>query len=231
MPVTGTDYPFVEQPGAIRSYVQIDGGYSTDAWFDGLEAGRSFATNGPMLDMNVNGTGLGGELNVGAGDRLRVKASARINPDIDLLTRLDLIVQGEVIKSVSSADGAESLNMDFAFEAPAEHGTWVVLRAVGRRQSGSSIVAAVSSPIFVLVDGKSFWKPEAVPAIVAGLKKEMQIMLDTPQEVIMEAEPWDSPGQWPAAWARQEPMLADRVREAVERYDAIAEAAAKVSKR
>src|SRR5438034_10556715 len=41
--------------GYDRVYVKLSGPFSYDGWFRALKAGRSFATNGPMLFLTVNG--------------------------------------------------------------------------------------------------------------------------------------------------------------------------------
>jgi hypothetical protein len=46
--------------------VQVPGEYTVDRWFDGLEAGRTFVTSGPLLQFEVNGAGMGEELRVAA---------------------------------------------------------------------------------------------------------------------------------------------------------------------
>ena len=47
-------------PGGDRVYVHIDGPLTYAGWIDGLKAGRSFVTNGPMLTFTVNGERAGG---------------------------------------------------------------------------------------------------------------------------------------------------------------------------
>lgn len=41
--------------GYNRVYVYLDSGFSYDAWWQGLKAGRSFVTNGPLLVCSANG--------------------------------------------------------------------------------------------------------------------------------------------------------------------------------
>ena len=53
-PSAGSDFPYLKHPGAERVYVNLDGAWSVDGWFNGLKAGRSFVTNGPMLELAAN---------------------------------------------------------------------------------------------------------------------------------------------------------------------------------
>ena len=70
-PAAGTDYPYLDHPGAVRNYVHIPGGWSVDGWFAGLGAGHTFVTTGALVALSINGKGMGEELRVAAGDRSR----------------------------------------------------------------------------------------------------------------------------------------------------------------
>ncbi len=66
-------------PGGERAYVKISGPLTYERWIAGLRAGKSFVTNGPMLDLTVNDKSIGEALNVftrGEGHvELKVRAS------------------------------------------------------------------------------------------------------------------------------------------------------------
>ena len=47
LPAAGSDFPYMDLPGVVRSYVEIDGPFNVDAWFDAFRAGRLYVTNGP----------------------------------------------------------------------------------------------------------------------------------------------------------------------------------------
>src|SRR5262249_33432247 len=64
-------------PGGDRVYVHLDGPLSYKGWIDGLKAGKSFVTNGPMLTFTANGKEPGAVLAVGEKPKLRLKAAAR----------------------------------------------------------------------------------------------------------------------------------------------------------
>ena len=119
-PASGTDYPYIDHPGAVRSYVKVDDGFDVDAWFDGLAAGRTFVTNGPLLEFDINGTSIGGELRVERGDPLEIAGRASINPDLGVLERLELIRFGDVV-----ASGTDRLE----HRAVADESGWYVLSA------------------------------------------------------------------------------------------------------
>ena len=59
LPAAGSDFPYMDLPGVVRSYARIDGPFSVDAWFDAFRAGRLYVTNGPLLEVTANGGTLG----------------------------------------------------------------------------------------------------------------------------------------------------------------------------
>lgn len=178
-PSAGSDYPYEDQLlGAVRSYVyaEPDQTFTPQAWFDGLKQGRTFVTNGPMLEVTANQQGMGSELQLQVGDALSIRVKATINPDVDLLDRIELIEQGEVIKTVSSKEGASELRLDL--EVPVRRGTWFVVRAQGKREKEHASIVALSAPIYVRVADQSFWKAADVPEIIHRVKEDLKGLLN-----------------------------------------------------
>jgi hypothetical protein len=216
-PSAGTDYPLLGVPGAMRDYVQVDRPFTSQAWFDGLKAGRVFVTTGPMLEFTVNGRGMGSELHVKSGDPLLIRAAASINPDIDELSSLDLIEQGDTVRSVSAQSrGRTELHLDLT----ATHGTWFVLRARGK----NSDVIAVSSPVYVSVDGEKFWKRSAVRSIVEKLKLRMQEIFTAGR--LDGTDPYETRETFAKHWDTEQSALRERADQASAMYDDLVKGAA-----
>src|SRR6185503_3423123 len=76
-------------PGASRAYVRVDGEFSYAGWIQGLKAGRTFVTNGPMLEFDAGGT----VRLQGPGD-VPVKASATSLTPIE---RFEIVANGEIV--------------------------------------------------------------------------------------------------------------------------------------
>jgi hypothetical protein len=238
-PSAGTDYMWdtgfpATLPGAERSYVFVPSPFSLQGWFEGLKRGETFATNGPMLEFTVNGQRMGSELRLKAGDRLTIDATASINPDIDSLDRLELIEQGEVVKTVTAKKGGTT-RLRLHQEVTAEHGTWFVVRARGRLPHKSQLPSewdpdqgsariALSGAIYVFVDGHSFWKPAAVPGIVQGFKQSLEKAMEP------EAGDGEETGTRETAvtlWDGQKDLLKQRIDEVTLIYDRLVAEAAK----
>jgi hypothetical protein len=123
-------------PGIDRAYVKIDGAFSYDAWVKGLKAGRSFVSNGPILDFEPGGT-LRGPLVA------PIKATASSSVPID---RFELLLGGEVVSSGTIS--ADRLSASIDHRLSIEKSGWYGVRVFAGRQQ------AHSSPVYVEVPGQ-----------------------------------------------------------------------------
>src|SRR5262249_4648166 len=66
-------------PGSERVYVRVEGAFSYDRWIEGLKAGHTFVTSGPMLELSAEGHSPGETVRVKAGENapLRIRGQAR----------------------------------------------------------------------------------------------------------------------------------------------------------
>ncbi|MFT5469078.1 MAG: hypothetical protein ACI8UO_004193 [Verrucomicrobiales bacterium] len=105
--------------GFGRVYVKLDGEFSYDAWIDGLAAGRSFVTTGPMLTAEIKNTG---------GIDVNAKLDSA-NP----IQSIEVVVNGEVVSRIESNSSQQWL--DFSMTAPAGS-FWVAVRAYTKTKDG-----------------------------------------------------------------------------------------------
>jgi hypothetical protein len=222
-PAAGTDYPYLDHPGAVRNYVHVPGDYSVDGWFKGLEAGHTFVTTGPLLSFSINGVGMGDEVRVSAGAPLTIAAQASLNPDLDRLDRLELFEQGEVVATQAAAKG-NAVHLDH--RAIASRSTWFVVRAEGERAVPMGAISAVSAPIYVIVDGdERTWKRDAVPQIVDRFLGALDQLQRASLESTPEQEWWEAGPVWEKTWTRQLAALGERIDAARSRLRALADGA------
>ncbi len=104
LPMAGSDFPFMDLPGVVRNYAKIDGPFSVDAWFDAYSRGNVYVTNGPFLELSVNGQPMGSEIRITRGGRLEIVAEVELNPEVDSLDRLEIVVLGDVM-ATEAANG------------------------------------------------------------------------------------------------------------------------------
>jgi hypothetical protein len=201
--------------------VKLPGAFDADAWYAAFRAGRVFVTNGPMLDFTINGAGMGQEVRVARGARLDVAAVAQLNPDIDTLGRLELIVHGDVAASERGSGGDR---LELKQTLTAERSMWVAVRALGARQvepNGQvTTLGAVahSAPIYVVVDDQPFWKTSAVADLVKEQRQLLQDLVTGPVDPMGDLEAWETVDVLARQWERQRFLLGPRVEEADRRY-------------
>lgn len=211
-PVAGSDFPYIQLPGAVRYYVRADEAFSPDAWFEGFREGRVYVTNGPFLELTVGGASMGSAVEAERGERLEVAAEARLNPDLGGLDRLELVVHGEAVQGVD-AEGRDRVSLET--ELTAEESFWVAVRAHGDREAP---VVAHTAPVYVEVGGEPTWDREAVPELVAGFEADLDDLLEEPIEPDGDLESWDTREILREEWEAQREGLRERVEEARERY-------------
>ena len=157
----GSDVPWGGTVGEVRMYARLGGEpFSADAWFNAVKRGRTFVTNGPMIELTVDGALPGDEIVV-TGDRsLRVQARVWGDGDRMVPTVLEVVSQGEVLRRVVpfAATGSE-LALDFT--VPSGHGLWIAARA--RCNDGSE---AHTTPVYVIRKPLRFWKHANVQDLV-----------------------------------------------------------------
>jgi hypothetical protein len=130
--------------GYNRVYVKLDRPFSYANWFQALKSGHSFATNGPMLFLTVNGVEPGHTLRLSRPQpsRLRIHAEASSSEGLD---RLEILFKGRLIKSVSNPEPSQKLLADF--ESLASETGWVVARCF--EKPGATIRFAHTSPVYI----------------------------------------------------------------------------------
>lgn len=89
--------------GYDRVYVHLDGQLTYERWWDGLRAGRSFVTNGPLLRVKANGQWPGYVFRSAPGARLAITLEASLD-SCDPLSRIEIIKNGIVERTISPAE-------------------------------------------------------------------------------------------------------------------------------
>jgi len=145
--------------GMNRVYVKLDGPLSRERFLGGLKAGRSFATNGPLLELTIEGRGLGEEvrLPVGGG-RLRVRGSLRSFVPVE---RLELVGRdGQVLRFPLAGDSTRaSIDTTIAVRQSG----WYTLRASSTKSRHPVLDIypfATTSPIYVSVGNEPVRSPQ-----------------------------------------------------------------------
>jgi Tol biopolymer transport system component len=144
--------------GMNRVYVQSGRPLEHRRWLSALKAGRSFATNGPLLEMTVEGTGLGGEVRLPAGRDVAVSVRLRSNVPVD---HLELVQNGRVVQEIPLA--ADRRSATTTIKVPVNRSGWLLLRARGDKPAYPTLDVypyATTSPVYFTVAGRPTRSPE-----------------------------------------------------------------------
>ncbi|MBI3118328.1 MAG: CehA/McbA family metallohydrolase [Candidatus Hydrogenedentes bacterium] len=141
--------------GYERTYVKLDEPFTPDAWLRALRAGRSFATNGPVLFLTVDGKDPGAVIELPAArTTLTVKAEARSRDGKLIL--LELLHNGEVVAKAERAEGTNKLYINQELELGPG---WLAARCF--EPEGDTQVYAATSPVYLEHEGQRGEVPDS----------------------------------------------------------------------
>ena len=172
----GSDLPWGNTIGEVRMYVYTGGTFSADAWFAAMKAGRTFVTNGPMIELTVDNAIPGDELRLSGNASFRIQARAWAPRSIGSPKTLEVLAQGEVIRSAESNNpDIQELKIDVVLKARASQ--WIAARVTAHNGA-----LAHTSPVYVLVEGQSFRSQKEVPQLVEKRLKVLDFIASRLQD-------------------------------------------------
>ena len=153
-------------------YVRLDqDAFDYPSFMRGLKEGRSFSTNGPILEIEVDERyGPGDRIDVQPGHEYRFRARARSRGSMG---RLQLVVNGEVVAEQTGEDVRELiLEETLRFD----RSSWAAVRVFERSDSTESwrpagLVFAHTSPVYLLLGGKPVVVPESVQDLLQKIDR------------------------------------------------------------
>ena len=171
--------PIRGQIGFDRVYVwtpEWPGNVGT--WMDGLRQGRTFATNGPLVEFTLGGQMVGSELKFD-GAQAAVPFTVRLRSIVPV-EHLEIVCNGRVVKSFL----AEAKDTgDFSGEIPLGESGWCVLRAwsEGPRWPVMDFYSyATTSPVYVTIAGKRAYSRKDAEYFEAWIDRTMEVTSQYP---------------------------------------------------
>jgi hypothetical protein len=159
--------------GLNRVYAKTEPPADYRRFLEAIAAGRTFATNGPLLTFGLGGAEIGDTLELPAGShRIEVRASLRSIVPVD---HFEVVGNGEVIASLPLEAGGTSERA--VQEIAIERSGWYVLRAWNSRATHpvrDYLPFATTSPIYVGVGGEPVRSPEDAEYFAAWVDRLIQ---------------------------------------------------------
>ena len=132
--------------GADRTYAHLGPKLDYGAWVEAFRVGRTFITNGPLVDLRVNGRLPGDEVRLPAAGGT-VELAGRLQ-SVVAVEKLEILHNGQVIASADPASGRIEKSL------PLTRSGWFTLRALGtktERPTDDLFPYAETGAIYVMV--------------------------------------------------------------------------------
>ena len=145
--------------GVNRTYAYLGPKLDWQRWIEAIRKGRTFATNGPLLEFNIDGKEEGEEVHLPAqGGRVSIRASMK---SIAPVERAEIVNNGKVTETLPLRDGGKSAEL--TKEVDVRESGWYTLRVLGTHRVhpiDDPYPFAESSPIYVDCGGRSIRSAE-----------------------------------------------------------------------
>lgn len=174
---TGTDWFIYD---FSRVYVQMSEELTVSSWLKGLTAGRSFITNGTLLDLRVSRRTPGETLSIDAPGPVEISGRARGRVDFG---RVEVIHNGEVVAEARTRQVGGHYEAEISKSLPVAASGWFALRtpppsakqdptpqeAHPRNELGCELFAH-TSPVYVEVAARPMFDARAARTLLERMK-------------------------------------------------------------
>ncbi len=174
--------PIRGQVGMNRVYALVanePAGVGIDGWMDSLKKGRTFATNGPLIEFTLGGHRVGDELKLdGAQPTVPFTAKLRSIVPVD---HFEVVCNGRVAQTLKLEGKRDAA--DVAGTLPLRESGWCVLRASSDGAEYPVLdkyVYATTSPVYVTIGGKAPRSPEDAKYFAAWIARTIEVTSNYP---------------------------------------------------
>ena len=183
---TGTDW-FMDD--FSRVFVHLSGSVGVGPWLDGLKKGRSFISNGPLLEFEVEGKTMGTRLDLSGEQSVGVKARAIGRHDFG---GLELILNGQKLETIMAQAVGKTFEAVLDTRVLVSEPSWLAARISGggtgadgnqvvpantpKRGSGKNVneigetLFAHTSPIYLDMNGQTRFHKETAEELIAEME-------------------------------------------------------------
>lgn len=158
-------------------------GINLDSWMGSLKNGRTFATNGPLINFRLNEDGVGSELKLEKPREVPFTARLRSIVPVD---HLEVVCNGKVVRDLKLEGARDTADMKGTI--PLSESGWCLLRAYSDKAVYpvlDNYAYATTSPVYVTVAGAKPRSPEDAKYFAAWIARTMEITAAYPD--------WNSP--------------------------------------
>lgn len=155
------------QLGGVRTYTQMgDAEFTYENWMAATKAGNTFVTVGPLAEMTVEGQSPGSKVELSANGGT-VNVTWKVESVSLPIDQVEVVVGGLVQDQVNVN---KELAASGTSEVKVEDSTWIGLRVRGSYQGKHGEIAAHTSVVQVLVDGKPLYNQNDATAVLEQIE-------------------------------------------------------------
>lgn len=172
-----TDYaaPIRGQVGFDRVYVWTPKWPADiDTWLNGLKQGRTFATNGPLVEFTLGGEMVGSELKFDA-PQTAIPFTAKLRSIVPV-DHLEVVCNGKVVQNLKLEGERESADANGTI--PLNESGWCVLRAWSEKAKYpvmDNYAYATTSPVYVTIAGKRAYSKDDAEYFQAWIDRTIEV--------------------------------------------------------
>ncbi|MEZ4679225.1 MAG: CehA/McbA family metallohydrolase [Caldilineaceae bacterium] len=156
--------------GGIRTYAHLGTReLSYENWMAAVRAGNTFVTVGPLAELMVEGTPPGGQINLPASGGT-VNVHWRVESASLPIEAVEIVVGGLAAES-TTVHG--QLQASGTVAIPVTESTWIALRVRGSYHNKPDQIAAHTSAVQVLVEGKALFASKDAMTVLAQIEGAM----------------------------------------------------------
>jgi len=156
------------------SVPNVPAGIGIEAWMESLKKGRTFATNGPLIEFRLAGKQVGDELTFDeAQDAVPFTAKLRSIVPVD---HFEVVCNGRIAQTLNLSGAREAADVNGAL--PLKESGWCVLRASSDGAEYpvlDNYVYATTSPVYVTIGGARPRSPEDAKYFAAWIARVMEV--------------------------------------------------------
>lgn len=171
---TGTDWFMYD---FSRVYVQLEKPVTIDHWLEGLAAGRSFITNGPLFRFQVDDADPGDTVSL---DKARsVSVFGQVEGRTDFV-QAELVFNGEIIALAKTRKAGGHFLAEIKASIPVDEPGWMALRIPPPNLSDSGPATPTNefgralyghtSPVYLEVGGQSAFNPKVAQQLLEQMR-------------------------------------------------------------
>lgn len=180
---TGTDWFIYD---FSRVYVPVAGAGTTSVkeWLKGLSEGRSYITNGPLLEFQIEGRGIGETVKLPGNQPVKIAAKAVGRVDFG---RLELVLNGRAVRTEKSRAEGGHFVAEMKFSHEIAEPCWLAVRvppppvkddpelqeAVPQNELGQPLFAH-SSPVYLEMAGRSVFDRPTADSLLTEIERNLE---------------------------------------------------------